>query len=60
MTLELNDRERDLLLEILGAVLREKEDELRRACTFEMKRDLQSQVLLIGRIKSKLLVLQNV
>jgi len=60
MTLELNERERDLLLEILTGVLREKNEELRHACTLELKRELQGMILLIERIKSKLLVVEHV
>jgi hypothetical protein len=59
MNLELTERERDLLLEILTGVLREKDEELRHACTLELERELRGRIFLIERIKSKLLVLQH-
>jgi hypothetical protein len=58
MTLELNDQERDFLLETLDAVLREKEHELHHTYSSEFKRYLQRRIVLIEKLKSKLLLAQ--
>ncbi len=56
MTLDLNDQERDLLLETLDIVLREKDHELHHTYSGEFKRYLQRRIVLIEKLKSKLLL----
>jgi hypothetical protein len=58
MTLELNDQERDFLLETLTTALREKEHELHHTYSSEFKRYLQRRITLIEKLKSKLLLAQ--
>jgi hypothetical protein len=58
MTLDLDDQERDFLLETLDAVLREKERELHHTYSSEFKRYLQRRIVLIERVKSKVLLAQ--
>ena len=55
LTLELDPREHELLLEILEASMKEKRHELHRADSLEFKRLLRDRIELIEKVTGKLL-----